>query len=146
MPIRVPPQMPLKEKLFFGQNRKMTRVNDQAEEDAKKMETGKLEKREETSRLQTSQKERQSPDCRITPKSTSYPRRTGRPHSTDKRGQRRESQLKCYRCGQDFQHTDLWRWVSSASTAEKKTTLKRCTRPNKRAYSGTPGSPGRVIM
>ncbi|KAJ1093744.1 hypothetical protein NDU88_006836 [Pleurodeles waltl] len=80
----------------------MVRVNDQAEQHAKKMEAGKLEKWEQAFRLQARQEERQSPERRRTPKPTNCPQR----HSPNKARQRREQQLKCYCCDQDFLHTD----------------------------------------
>ncbi|KAJ1200082.1 hypothetical protein NDU88_003910 [Pleurodeles waltl] len=95
----------LKKQYLLDEIEEMMRVNDQTEEHAKKMKAGKLEKREQAFRLQSCQKESQSPEHRKMPKSTNYPQQTGRRHSPDKWGQR-ESQLKCYCCCQDFPHTD----------------------------------------
>ncbi|KAJ1175240.1 hypothetical protein NDU88_000531 [Pleurodeles waltl] len=63
----------LKKQYSLNEIEEMTRINDQAEEHAKKMEARKLEKRKQAFRLQTRKKERLSLECWRMPKSTNYP-------------------------------------------------------------------------
>ncbi|KAJ1148414.1 hypothetical protein NDU88_001250 [Pleurodeles waltl] len=136
----------LKKRYSLDEIEEITRVNVEAEEHAKKMEAGKIEKREQAFRLQNRQKERQSPERQRMPKSTKYPRQTGRHHSPDKWGQRK-SQLECYCCGQDFPHTDHCLALGQQfRRCGKENTSKRCAKPHKRAYSENPGSLGCVTM
>ncbi|KAJ1217763.1 hypothetical protein NDU88_005353 [Pleurodeles waltl] len=59
-----------KKHYLLGEIEEMIRISDHAGEHEKKIEAGKLAKWEQAVRLQTRQKEQQSPECRRTLKST----------------------------------------------------------------------------
>ncbi|KAJ1203403.1 hypothetical protein NDU88_007190 [Pleurodeles waltl] len=62
-----------KKRYSFDEIEEMTRVNDKAEEHVKKMEAGKIEKREEAFKLKNRQNKRQSPERRRIPKPQNIP-------------------------------------------------------------------------
>lgn len=76
----------------------LTRINDQAQEHAKKMEAGKTEKREQAFRLCSQTEPQYQSNFKKSLKNTSHDR------SGSKNSNSRKQPLQCYRCGQDYPH------------------------------------------